>query len=57
VAKFLKLKNVKKNLRAKREEVEWCFADFGKTIKSFVRKAFWFKVRKNRVGERMFNIL
>jgi hypothetical protein len=55
VGKFLKLKNFEKYLTAKREEVDWCFADFGKTFKWFDGEAFSFKVRKNKVGERMFN--
>jgi hypothetical protein len=48
------VKNFEKLLRTKREGVDWCFANFQKTLKSFDREAFWFKVRKNRVGERMF---
>jgi len=44
-------------LRPKREKVGWCFADFGKTFKSLDREASGFKVRKNRVGGRMFNFI
>jgi hypothetical protein len=52
--KIFEGKNFEKFLRAKRA-VDWCFANFGKTFKSFDREAFWFKGRKNRVGERMFS--
>jgi hypothetical protein len=40
VGKFLKLKNFEKYLRARREEVELCFAEFGKTFQAFDRGVF-----------------
>jgi hypothetical protein len=38
---------------AKREEVDWCLADFEKTFIYFDREAFRFIVEKNWAGERM----
>jgi hypothetical protein len=49
------LNNFEKYLRVKIGEVDWCFADFGKTFKYFNREVCWLKVRKNRVGEGMFS--
>ena len=49
------LKSFEKYLRVKIEEVDWRFADFGKTLKYFDREACCLKVRKSRVGEGMFS--
>ena len=38
MGKVLKLKILKKNLRSKREDIDLCFADFGKTLKFLIEK-------------------
>ena len=53
----MELKNFEKYLRAEREEVDWCFAGFGKTFKFFLYKRFFAQSEKKYVEERMFSCI
>ena len=53
IVQICEVKIFEKFLRAKREESDLRFANFGKTFKSFDRETFWLKGRKNTVGERI----